>query len=497
MTVLVDYISEHLSRELAGTHSLSIQVVRSQPRRSYALFPHASNHKTCKIWQEEVLCVLNDASGASVVPVPVCAIEASVYTVPSTATSILYISKVDTTGLERPRPRRRRRAGPSPTKAFVSSFIAYHLEHPPHATTRVRVHVFARSQSQYLFPGSADNRDSKRVLDDKALIRWWKSTLSTAITTTSSPTSTVDAFYLVPGLTYLESLPYVPLDPAAAAAPPRWTYGHPYSTLSSPLHPLGSPPSTHPLPDHIPAFPDDPKSRFLHSLTSSSVAPSGSDGDYDDVRHDLVNLAFASGNPSTPHQRQQVVDRDRDRETNRLVHGVEGGVEEWWERMQFRQECCSGVLVGFFVVAIGERPPAAEPIKKDKDEVVDRKPTTTLAPSPYPASLPHATFTKLWTEFHNQDYGRANVDHLVAQLDKWSKDVRRLVHLEVEKGSVRAGEVEVKFTVENPDDDDARDGGDDDEETKKRRAAGETVPSDVAEVKKINTLAPRKKKKVV
>ena len=276
---------EHLSQSLAGfpgQQHLSLQVVRSQPRRSHALFPQASNIKT-KVYQEEVLVVLSQQievqippqvvepslaqtsskpavdpttapqtepststapiattsalasasesaqSAAALAPapvpasdaspslprvetrlafVPIAAIEANIYTIPATSTSLVYISKVDTTGLAT--------TAISPTRTLVDSFIQYHLIHPPHATQRVRIHVFASAQPQYLFPGSVENK-AKHVLTDKQLLRWWKATISAAVTspvvagTVSATWPTPALFYLIPGLTHLESLPYVPL----------------------------------------------------------------------------------------------------------------------------------------------------------------------------------------------------------------------------------------------------------------------------------------------
>lgn len=339
---LLDYLCTALQKNLAGSHPrLALTVLRSDPQRSHALFPHATTAKSVRVYHEDIFVVLSQpatSTGGNAstvpVPVPVVAIEAALYTAPATGTALLYISKVDTTGLLSAAPS----PSPSPTRPLVAAFLSYFLSHPPHHCPRVRIHVFARAQSQYLFPGSADNK-AKKLLDDKALLRWWKRTLERAVATTSSST-TFKLFYLIPGLAYLESLPYVP-----ATGTLDWTYSHPYATLSSPLHPATDPPSSHPLVDHIPAFPDDPKSRFLHSLTSSSVSPSGTEGDYDDVFLSLASNSFTTG--QTPAQKVAETERAIERERRRLVEGVPGGVDEWWERMAFRQECCAGQLVGF------------------------------------------------------------------------------------------------------------------------------------------------------
>ncbi|GAA5902459.1 H3 histone acetyltransferase RTT109 [Sporobolomyces salmoneus] len=538
---LTTYIASTLESTFPGTHDFKFQTIRSQPRRSYALFPHHSlinqnqnqnHHKTgIKIWQEEVLCVLSierevttqqseggaegngkgkekgkelnetttttqgdtqkekEKETVTTVKgwVPLCAIEASIYTIPLTSVSILYISKIDTTGLQPPPSSSSLSPTLSPTKAFVAAFLRYHFDHPPHGTKRLRVHVFARSQSQYLFPGSIENtsqtQGGKKVLDDKGLLRWWKSTLELSTTSSSSKRS-IQKFYLIPGLTLSESLPYLPSLPSSS-----WVYGHPYSTLSSPLHPPSTPASTLDLADLIPAFPDDPKSRFLHSLTSSSLSPSGAEGDYDDLHHQLHELSFISGSNSnsTLQSRMKELEKERERERGRLVEGVKGGVGEWWERMGWRQECCSGVLVGFFVLALG-----------DDEESTDHETTTnvqqggggggsggsTTAPTGYPSSLPHAIFTKLWTQFHNQDYSLLRLSSLIPALSKWADDVERLVGLEVEKGNVEKGEIERLVKVRNEGLMEAL------REERKRKMKEEEGK------RKVNTLAPRKKKKV-
>ena len=507
---LADYLASQLAASVPGHHRYALHVLRSEPQRSHALFPHATNAKHAKVWHEETLVVLSErrqvpldgdtaasaptsaAAGAYDAPmsagagadspsatstapvaststtaaappppphashepappataasqtrealVPIAALEASLYFIPSTSCALLYISKVDTTGLS---------SSPiSPTRTLVSAFVAHHLAHPPHGAVRLRAHVFARAQSQYLFPGSADNSATKRVLDDKQLLRWWKATLERASTMAQGSdvgggdegkARDIRKWYLVPGLAHLESLPYVP------STAPGWTYGHPYASLTSPLHPASDPPAAHPLPDHVPAFADDPKSRFLHSLTSSPVAASGTAGDYDDAFAALGSATFSAG--ATPLQKVQELERQVERERARLVQGVPGGVDEWWERMAFRQECCAGQLVGFFVVAVGE-PAAAPSFSSSSSGTAAASPSASVAapPSPirsstssssrthaphppkrHPLALRPAQYTKHWSTLHNFDYALAALGRLAGAVERWSEGVERAV----------------------------------------------------------------------
>ncbi|KDE07173.1 hypothetical protein MVLG_02574 [Microbotryum lychnidis-dioicae p1A1 Lamole] len=544
---LLDHLTTSLlSSSFPGVHSYTIHVVRSQPRRSHALFPWASNVHSCKVFQQELLIVLSEKRGVEVGYqgekefLPVMGLEAFIYTIPSTSTLLVYISKIDTSGLAP--------TAYTPTKIIVSSFVEYVLNFPFQAMRRCRVFTFAKSHGQYLFPGSKEN-EKKKVLDDKGLVRWWKATLGKAVkevgkTEQGRKRGKVGMWYLVPGLSRLESLPYVP-DPADAEGGTNWIYGHPYRTLSSPLHPLSR--STTQVTDageiafwdHIPCFPDDPKARFFHSLTSSTIAPSGNENDYDDVMTSLGSATFAS--VALAKSQAEGIERERERERARLREGVMGGMEEWWERMGWRQECCSGVLTGFFCLANGEDLPEVETESEGNQasqeevetEEVDGKidgehltaTTTASALNPTASTtttlsttrrlkkedmtLPHATFIKLWSQFHNVDYAEAiglapETGKMVASVRKWDEDVERLVVATVAGGAVSKGE-----DAEN-EDSALRDS----ERTRKKY---EKYVKRVVEVKNpelavgqkraleeqaqapvvINMLAPRKKKKVV
>ncbi|GAA5854002.1 hypothetical protein JCM8547_008189 [Rhodosporidiobolus lusitaniae] len=391
--------------------------------------------------------------------IPLVALEATLYHIPSSRCTLVYISKVDTTGLS---PSSSSSLGSVPTRTLTAAFLSYHLLYPSPPGTpekeqglwRSRIHLFARSQGQYLFPGSVDNK-GKRVLDDKGLLRWWKGTAERAVLAVEAARAValpvaqgegaaagkkpddLRMFYLIPGLTHLESLPYVPPSPLPSLST-SWTYSHPYSTLTSPLHPPSIPLSSLPLTDHLPSFPDDPKSRFLHSLTSSTVSPSGTPGDWDDVHLSLSSHTITTG--QAPGARKAAVEADLQRERKRLVEGVPGGVEEWWERMAFRQECCSGVLVGFFTLASGEPSPSSS-LVSSSSSAPPPSPSKFAAhprPQPYPLALPPPLFTKLWSAFHNQDYSLSALPKLAEGAEKWRSDVERVAKAEWSE-SRRAG----------------------------------------------------------
>lgn len=381
------------------------------------------------------------------VAMPIVGLEVSIYTIPSSACALLYVSKVDTTGLSPSN-------APSPARALVASFLAYHIIHPPHDTTRLRIHIFAKSQPMYLFPGSIEN-EGKKVLDDKGLIRWWKSTLTLAASLVPEDTLSrkTRMHYLIPGMSHLESLPYVPASTGSNisnAVAGKWSYGHGYQGLTSPLHPLSTPPDAVPLTDLIPCFPDDPKSRFVSSLTSSAVAPSGNQDDYDDVMLSLKAATFATGRAGGSGRRRDEVEKEKAREAARL-EATEGGLEGWWEMMQWRQECCAGKMVAFFLL-VAE--PDSESTAKDTGHKEQSDPIVTSSvaddgqgaatafsisasalashrgpPEKMPCSLPQTVFIRLWSQFHNMDYNENGqfFARTAAHCEKWADDIERLL----------------------------------------------------------------------
>lgn len=133
-------------------------------------------------------------------------------------------------------------------------------------------------------------------------------------------------------------------------------------------------------------------------------------------------------------QRERV-ELDRTREMKRLEEGVPGGMNEWWERMEWRQECCSGVMVGFFVVDLDLASSSSSSLSADiapLDVVASANTTTTIvshssSPSPTPGAVPHSHFIALWSQFHNTDYSLAALPKLLVAAEKWRNDVKALV----------------------------------------------------------------------
>ncbi|EFP89160.2 uncharacterized protein PGTG_15001 [Puccinia graminis f. sp. tritici CRL 75-36-700-3] len=350
----------------------------TKPFRTHTLFPHAPD-PTVSIMRTDYLIVLAEkfedyrpdtsAWPRPKVTVPVFALEASLYTIPTTSVQLLYISKIDTTGLA---------PDPAPAAHLTIAFLNHFLQHLPRSIHSLRIHIFARAarEGQYLFPASAENRPNgtgdgarfatknsstldpgvvptskrppagKRILDDQQLVKWWHkilSRLAIGYHQVAKAKNPLECFYILPGFDQQESLEVLPLSSELKAL---WNYGHPYNKIGSPFAPTnqhsqetanhqGSDKARVPiLSELIPAFNDDPKARFLHSIGNCSTNPSGEPGDWDDA---IVERSSSS------------LESDRNRERTKINQVT---ADEFWDRMGGRQECCDGRLSAFFVLSL-------------------------------------------------------------------------------------------------------------------------------------------------
>ncbi|KAG9123107.1 hypothetical protein FRC07_000222 [Ceratobasidium sp. 392] len=295
-TSLRDYVTSELEK-LPGTRTLTLHTLISSPQRELELFPYSKTERNQKISSQNILLLVAESivqdSPESTDPsdaprILVSALEATLYLFPGTSSSILYIGKIDTTGFSK--------IAPSPARTLARATIDYYTRpdtRPPECGERVWVHLFARAQSQYLFPDSSVYK-SKRVLGDAGLVRWWWSLLGDVARDVASANKNQPGFegtrlwYILPGFTELEA--YHTLSSGsnfklAQSSELPWTYGHPYEDplVTFPLlgKPLGStstelsPPTERlskaiSIASLIPIFPDDPKARFMGEIASTT-----------------------------------------------------------------------------------------------------------------------------------------------------------------------------------------------------------------------------------
>ena len=230
----------------------------------------------------------------------VFAVEILIFTTESLTT--VFISKADSTGYLDTLQLDRNTG--SVIRYVTVTFLRF-LINGRTTGPRLVVSLFARSQNQYLFPGSVEYA-GKHVLDDRQLIRWWCKTIDpliqdSALRTNFSRSDTA-GYVLVPGCDKNETRAFFPA--SAKKHNPQgstWTASYPVELLA--------PDMSAPLRCLIPRLPDDPKSRFLTDLDDSKDEK----GQWSSVKT----------------------------------------MEQFWDMMSYRQECSAGRLVGFIWVVFG------------------------------------------------------------------------------------------------------------------------------------------------
>ena len=238
----------------------------------------------------------------------------------------MFVSKADSTGHL---PQRR----PSPIKSIATTFMWWLATEQRQKTkstgTKIVISLFARAQSQYLFPGSADH-GKKHVLDDRQLIRWWARVLDplfpTKANTDTSQDLDLQGYMTVPGYHGIETKSFFPSKPHTSEKSQNWTPGNPLIELAE----ARGVPETAPPRCLLPRFPDDPKARFMQDLD-----------DEVGLVEDAGSLAITSPSKQKSSRWKSIAD-----------------LERFWEAMEFRQECSSGRVVGFLWLVI--RPPPNE-----------------------------------------------------------------------------------------------------------------------------------------
>ena len=235
----------------------------------------------------------------------------------------MFVSKADTTGYI---PNQR----PSRIKALCTTFIKWLVEQQRHHHPRrkVVVSLFARAQSQYLFPGSAEHVN-KHVLDDRQLIKWWAQVLDPLLDVAidTEQRHDVHGYITIPGYDSQELRSYVPRPTHTHGG--LWKPGHPLAELAETrgVSPAAPPRSL------LPRFPDDPKARFMSDL---------------DDEVGLAEDAHVTVSPSKRKSGRWNNVRD---------------LARFWEAMEFRQECSSGRVVGFLWVVV----PPTKTVDQDQD----------------------------------------------------------------------------------------------------------------------------------
>ncbi|KAI9672589.1 MAG: hypothetical protein M1831_000024 [Alyxoria varia] len=250
-------------------------------------------------------------------PVAIFGVEVCIYTTAHLTT--MFISKADTSGLSSLLDYNRAEYPLSLSKIFSSTFVSHLVAQHHRPDRKLVISLFARSQGQYLFPGSVEH-GKKNVLDDRLLVKWWCKTLDpvlreypherVAAGSSTRQNTTSKAYLIVPGHDRHETLAFFPQH-ARYENPKRWVNDHPLRELATN--------SSLPPRCVVPHFPDDPKSRFLDDL--------------DEELRDVPNS-------------QNMQSESPSKRGTGMWKSVKT-LDQFWDMMAFRSECGSGRLVGF------------------------------------------------------------------------------------------------------------------------------------------------------
>ncbi|KIR57963.1 hypothetical protein I314_06225 [Cryptococcus bacillisporus CA1873] len=397
----------------------------------------------------------------------IAAISGHLYNFSSSTPSILYISKVDSSGYSSS-------ATPLPlTRHLIRAFILYFLAECP----ALRVQLFARAQRQYLFANSADWK-GKKVLGGAGLCKWWKGVYEdVASSWASSPGSgpagleleekkqNMKLGFILPGYDEQEAKTLLgtgrPLPKGM-----HWTYTPPFTSplIPSPPSPTvsgsGSGSGTRvSLATLIPSLPDDPKTRFLEELvsehprppntctsstttiTSSTTTEKKQGGQEESKSEPEPGSESGSGSGNGLDKRQgggkegknktrkgREAEEDAAQRTfaENILHAV--GIAEFWERMGFRQECASGDVTGFFTLESGSALGMGLERKHASGESSPATTTTATAKNVL-ALLPQAITERLLTALTNLDF--ANPTLAVEGSTIWLEQTHSIVAGEV------------------------------------------------------------------
>jgi len=391
------------------------------------------------------------------------ALSAHLYILPQHRTSILYISKLDSSGHPNTK---------TPlSRLFITSTLSYFLQHRP--TPYVRIQLFARSQGQYLFPNSSEG--PKKVLGGLGLCGWWKGVYEdVAASSMKAEGYEVRLGMVLPGYSWDEArgmlgqrrpladglgwtasapfdtpLPHPATSSSSSSLGPNSSLG-PSSSFSETTGTAGTTSSRPSLASLIPSLPDDPKARFLDDLVS--------DGSQDPQRrHNLLKPKTESGGgggssssiPSSSPGKKKDKDplknraKAEDEAERRFTHATleATSVGEYWERMGFRQECISGDVTGFFTL---ESSPSTTSTSTPMISLITSDPKTP------PTALPHAIVDRILSALLNTDFKtyESSLDHSAL----WENQVKSLVVDEIGEEGYKAcvGSVEGKMGIEDP-----------------------------------------------
>lgn len=310
-------LKDTISQALPPSFDCRLRYLHTPPKRCDALFspPPGLEPEKTRLSSHFLTVSIDSKDGESDGDLLVLGIEALVYHTKHLTT--IFVSKADSTGYL---PQQR----PSPIRQIATAFLRWlsAKERQKYPKRELVISLFARSQSQYLFPGSAEN-GRKHILDDRQLIKWWARVLDPLFPTTANGLD-YHGYITVPGYEGMEVRPFFP---PGTQIGKRWHSGNPLLDLAQSRGiAKDAPPRC-----LLPRFPDDPKARFMTDLDDE--------------------VGLSEDNLSSPSKR------------GKGKWKAIWNLDRFWEAMEFRQECSSGRMVGFIWLVV--RDPAAKRTQED------------------------------------------------------------------------------------------------------------------------------------
>ncbi|KAB5545481.1 H3 K56 histone acetylation protein KAT11 [Coniochaeta sp. 2T2.1] len=308
---------EKLASIIPKGFKFGVYHLSTPPTKTEALFSAPPDERPDRTYREDHFLAItvdvepensNGRQDQDTEPRRVLVLGLEVFLFTTAFSTTLFVSKADSTGylglLKLPK------GTPSPIREISAAFVSFLVEYRQRKSIQTVVSLFARAQSQYLFPGSVDNK-GKHVLDDRGLVKWWCRVLNPLLEPQDNETrrdrsmkwGDIKGYLVVPGLDRYETRAFLPRTGEAAA---NWTLGHPLERISHYTEEY----DWVPLSCLIPKFPDDPKSRFRDELDAEASKSDHNTGTWKSVKT----------------------------------------LDQFWEMMAFRQECSSGRLTGFIWV---------------------------------------------------------------------------------------------------------------------------------------------------
>jgi regulator of Ty1 transposition protein 109 len=408
---------------------LRIDVIQSGHRRlteTTHVFPYTDVRH--RILESRILVTVTGQATGNMTqdeqaPLLLSALEARVYTLPNKATTMVYISKVDSSGYSALPARYK---PPAITSCLTRSFLRYYLSQQTRPTPRVFCHLFARAQKQYLFANSSDGGE-KKVLSGLGLCKWWRNVFERVATELQQETTagtqdveSPDRIQLqcwLPGAEPAEAKNMMGSTGDSSASHLTWSYNPPFGdTQATPMY---NPEDTvRQLAYLIPRFEDDPKARYLDELVISRAGKASATLRREGANKEAEPQASTERTSKALQQKKKDDQAKLRQEAALSLQNIKPG--DFWATLAGRQDCSPGDQTGFIGLALV--PAVATDMPADYATVLEHH--LTSSPGLNPKIL-----DRLVTAMLNHDFGTRK--YALTATSRFLSEIERIVSAEI------------------------------------------------------------------